>query len=248
MPPLVKAFADWSNANQGIVTVSIFFTTLLLGWLSGIFAALKRRPRFRLGLITGPTFSCTFLTGQKQNGHDVHRSAFALYLHVTNVGSASGSIVEVHVGYHWHLRPFSFDWLRHTVGWFWLRDQTVVVEDFQASIGENLKVFPFLFQRSVLSGLSSDTFLQIGQSTNGVVYFEQSDSWGGCFPKVVDGSVRVKVRLIDAFGRSHCRKFLIPSVTMDEALKFNPSFGQTIAHIRGEIPAAPPELDEPPSV
>lgn len=236
LPPYVAASFDWLNANQGVVGVAIFVTTLVLGWITGIFDALRRKPRFRMQLIDGPTFCCTFIIGRQENGFDIHRSAFALYLHVSNVGSASGSINEVHLGYHWHIHPFSRQWLLYRLGWFWLRRQATIITDFQVYIGENLKLYPFLFQRSTISGDSAETFLQIGQSTNGVVYFEQSDSWGGCFPSVEDGSVRVKIRLVDAFGQRHSRTFKIPSVTLEEAKKYNPTFGDTLAHLRQEIP------------
>lgn len=235
LSPTSKEIVDWVNTNQGVVGVGIFVTTLFLGWISGIFAALRRKPRFRMSILKGPTFCCSFLTGATQDGKEVHRSAFAIYLHITNIGSSSGSIDEVHVGYHWAIKPFSIQWLRYGIGWFWIKQQTTVVEDFKAAIGENIKVYPFLFQRSILSGMSADTFLQIGQSTNGVVYFEQSDSWGACFPAIEDDSAKVKIRIIDAFGRKHSRKFTIPSVTPDEAQKYNPSFGLTFAHLRGEI-------------
>lgn len=231
-----RMFAEWSNTNQGVVGIGIFALTLLFGWLSGIFGALRRKPRFRIRLIEGPTFCCTYPTGTKHGEFDVHRSAFALYLHISNAGSASSSIDAVHIGYHWQLRPFSLQWLRYRIGWFWLTEQVAAIDDFQANIGENLKVYPFLFQKSFLSGSSAETFLQIGQSTNGVVYFEQADSWGGCFPSVADEVVRLKVRLVDAFGKSHTKSFQIPSVTPEEALKYNPSFGLTLSHLRGEIP------------
>lgn len=233
-----QSLAAWSNANQGLLTIILFLLTLFLGWVSGIFAALRRRPRFRIRLIDGPTFCCTFQTGAKHGNFDVHRSAFALYLHISNAGSASSSIDAVHIGYHWHIMPFSLQWMRYRLGWSWLTDQAVAIQDFQAQIGENVKIYPFLFQRSILSGTSAETFLEVGQSTNGVVYFEQTDSWGGCFPSAKNGMVKVKVRVIDAFGGRHTKSFHIASLSPDEARKFNPSFGRTLAHLRGEV--APP--------
>lgn len=237
----VQQTADWSNRNQGIVSILIFAATLLFGWVTGIFGALRRRPKFRIRTIDGPTFCSTFLTGAKQGTSDVHRSAIAIYLHVTNIGSASGSIDAIHLGYHWSVQPFSRIWLRYGVGWFWLKNQTAVIEDFQAIIGENRKIYPLLFQRSTLSGTSSETFLQAGQSTNGVVYFEQSDSLGGCFPAIRNNRVKVVVKIIDGFGKNYTRTFLIPSVSLDQARTYNPSFGATFSHLRGEIKRADDE-------
>ncbi len=232
---IAKPVFDWANLNQGVVSILIFITTLALGWTTGIFAALRRKPSFRIRKIDGPTFCSTFLTGVKRDDMDIHRSAFAIYLHVTNVGSAPGSIDAVHLGYHWHVRPLTLSWLRYGLGWFWVRNQTSSMNDFQVSIGENLKLFPFLFQKGYQSG-TSETFLQAGQSTNGVVYFEQSDSWGGCFPSVRNNRVKIRVRIIDGFGQAHSQNLLIPSVTLEQARVFNSSFGSTFAQLRGEVP------------
>jgi hypothetical protein len=234
---LVDAIAvagKWINNNQGIVSLAIFASTLIVGWTTGIFSALRRKPKFRINLLPGPTFSCTFPTGQKHEAVDSHRTCVALYLEIANVGSASSSISKVSLGYHWHLKPFSLTWVRNTLGWFWISDQIVALSDFQANIGDDVKLYPFLFQKSFFSGLSTDAFLEVGRSTNGVVYFEQPDSWGACFPKHQNGLIRIKVRVHDAFGGSHSERFFIPAVPLEYARKYNPSFGKTLAELRGQ--------------
>lgn len=226
--------AKWSNDNQGVVTIAVFLTTLGLGWASGIFSALRRKPKFRIDVIPGPTFCCTYVTGEKYGAYDVHRTGIALYLKIANVGTAPSSIEDISVGYHWHLKPFSVAWLKNTIGWFWLHQQTAALADFQAMIGGNIKVYPFLTQRSILADSKAETYLDVGRSSNGVIYFEQSDSWGGRFPSSRNGTIRLKVRIQDVFGRSHYAKFQIPSVSLDEARKYNPSFGKTLAELRGQ--------------
>lgn len=229
----------WSNDNQGVVSIALFAITMALGWVSGIFSSLRQKPKFRLSLIEGPTFCCTYHVGKTQGEFEVHRTGIALYLVVGNTGSAASSIANVSVGYHWHLQRFSLLWLRYSVGWFWLNNQSVSLTDFQAKIGENIKVFPFLTQANHLAPLKAKTFLQVGQSTNGVVYFE-ADSWGGCFPSVNDGRVRIKVAVEDTFGKRHTAKFTIPSVSMEDARQYNPSFGTTLAELHGEpLPTQP---------
>jgi len=227
-------FADWLNNNQGLLTLSIFLVTIFLGWVSGIFSALRRKPKFALRIIDGPTFTCTFPVGKLKEQFDVHRTCIALYLSVSNVGSSPSSIGQVSVGYHWDIKPFSLLWLKHSVGWFWLKHQAAALEDFQAKIGESIKVYPFLFQSSNLGFNNTDTYLNVGQSANGVVYFEQPDSWGGCFPKEKNEQVKVKVRLLDTFGRSHTKSFNIPAVSLEYARKYNPSFGKTLSELNGE--------------
>lgn len=231
---LIAQTSKWSNDNQGVVSIGIFVVTMGFGWASGIFSTLRRKPKFKVSLIEGPTFCCSFHIGKTRGEHEVHRTGIALYLAVANIGSAASSIVNISIGYHWHVRRFSLAWLRYSVGWFWLHNQAASLTDFQAKIGDNIKVFPFLTQANHLIPLSAETFLQVGQSTNGVVYFEQSDSWGGCFPSARDGFVRVKVAIEDAFGKKHSAKFSIPSVTMEYARTYNPSFGTTLAELHGE--------------
>lgn len=231
---LLSSFCRWSNANQGILSLGIFATTLFLGWISGIFASLRKKPKFKVDLIPGPTFCCTFETGGKYSEYVVHRTAIALYLSISNVGSAASSIHNISVGYHWQITPFSWQWLRYRIGWFWLNEQAAALEEFQSKIGEQTKVYPFLIQVSATSHQSSETYLQIGKSTNGVVYFEQEDSWGGCFPVVEKSTIAVKVIIKDVFNYRHATRFHIPSVTLEQARKFNPSFGKTLAEYRGE--------------
>jgi hypothetical protein len=226
--------SKWSNDNQGVVSIGIFVVTMGFGWISGIFSALRRKPKFKLRLIDGPTFCCSYPIGKTNGEHEVHRTGIAIYLAVTNTGSAASSIVNIAIGYHWHIRPFSLAWLRFSVGWFWLNDETAALADFQAKIGDNIKVFPFLTQTNHLAPVDAETYLQPGQSTNGVVYFEQSDSWGCCLPSPRKGFVHIKVAIDDAFGKKHSAKFNIPSVPMEYARKYNPSFGKTLAELHGE--------------
>jgi hypothetical protein len=221
--------SKWSNDNQGVVSIAIFVVTVVFGWASGIFSALRRRPKFKLALIQGPTFCCTYLIDKRHGDFDVHRTGVALYLLISNVGSAASSIEKISVGYHWHLKPFSVKWIKYRLGWFWLTEQTIALADFQATIGGKTKVYPFLGQINSLSPARPTTYLEAGRSTNGVVYFEQTDSWGGFFPTVRNGKTRICVRVKDVFGKKHTARFTVPSVSLDEARKYNPAFGTTHA-------------------
>ncbi|MEO8060760.1 MAG: hypothetical protein ABI671_20820 [Burkholderiales bacterium] len=234
---LIETYAvasKWSNDNQGVVSIAVFAVTIAFGWASGIFSALRRRPKFKLSLIDGPTFCCTYPLDKLHQTFEVHRTGVALYLVVANIGSAASSIENIAVGYHWHLRPFSINWLKYTIGWFWITCQSAALADFQTNIGDNIKVYRFLTQINHLSSAKAVTYLEVGRSTNGVVYFEQSDSWGGCFPRGHNGMVSIRVRVRDVFGKKHTAKFKVPSVSIEEARKYNPAFGKTLAELRGE--------------
>jgi hypothetical protein len=190
---------------------------------------------FKLRLIPGPTFACTFETGAERGGFRVHRTAIALYLSISNAGSSASSIRSISVGYHWRLLPYSMQWLRYRIGWFWLHHETVALEQFQCKIGDSIKIYPFLTQADLIFSKSSETYLEVGRSTNGVVYFEQEDSWGGCFPKAErDSKVKIKISVKDVFGHRHESIFRIPFLSLDEAREFNPSFGKTLAELRRE--------------
>jgi hypothetical protein len=83
----------WSNDNQRVVNIGIFVVTLVFCWISGIFSALRRKPKFKLGLIDGPTFFCTYPIEKPSGMHEAHRTGIAHYLAMTNTGSAASSIV-----------------------------------------------------------------------------------------------------------------------------------------------------------
>jgi hypothetical protein len=222
---IVASAAKWSNENQGLIAIGIFLVTIVLGWLSGIFSALRRKPKFKLTIIPGPTFCCTFRTGRKYQGYDVHRTGFALYLNISNIGSASSSIENIALGYHRHGERLAG--LLYMLRWYWLHEQATALADFQGNIGDQVKIYPFLIQQSYLAKSTVDTFLDVGRSRNGIVYFEQENSYGTLFPAVKSGSVRLKVGVQDVFGRWHYAKFTIPSFSLEEAQKFNPAFGKS---------------------
>lgn len=171
------------NENQGVLTVFLFILSLVIGWLSGIFDALRRRPKLLLSLLDGPTFCCTFLTGKKYGDFDGHRTGIALYLHVKNLGSAATDLESIEIGYHCSLRPISLLWLRYGLGRFWIRHQSVALEDFQVSIGRSIKVYPFLTQHNNLATNYRKHIFVLG-SRRAVLYTLNSGKVGVDFSRV----------------------------------------------------------------
>jgi len=188
----LTVLANWLNQNQGVVSLVLFIAAGLFGWLSGIFNSLRRKPKFKINFLYGPTFSCKYSQGGEHQGPDSFQIGNAPYLKITNIGSAPSSIDAVQVGYHWDLIPFTQNWRKYTLGWFWLDRFNVALEDFQVRIGGHVKVYPFLFQQGQLTNHIPKNYLQPGQSTIGMVYFEQEESWGGCQPRVTDQGVKIK--------------------------------------------------------
>lgn len=227
----LASLAKWLNENQGVLTALLFVATGFLGWVSGIFASLLKKPRLALVFLEGPTFYSTFITGKEHKGHEAHRSAFCLYLKITNIGAVPTNIDRIRLAYHWNVNPLSKSGLKYWFGWFWLEEETVALDDFQAAIGGKIKVFPFLKQRSSLGQSAPKTYLQVGEATNGVVYFEQPESWGGSFPYSRKGKASIKVCLLDSFGNEYCFNAKLEYKTLEQAKRYNPSFGTTFSEL-----------------
>lgn len=219
----MQVVIDWTNQNSGFLTLILFVITLVLGWISGIFRALIHKPKFKIGIIQGPTFLSSFSAGKEFNGSETHRTAAAIYLSVTNVGTAPAQIVSVRLGYH----NYSF---KYTFLWFWL-NSIPAIGDFGHTIGENLRVFPFLFQKNYLAVPPVSTYLQSGQETTGVVYFEQPESWGSFKPRVKNGKAKIKILVKDSLGIRYAKTFTIDVVDLNYAKKFNSNFGNTLSLI-----------------
>jgi hypothetical protein len=221
----------WCNDNSGFVSVLLFLLTLLLAWISGLFRLLRNKPRFVLSILPGPNFACTYTTGAKYGEYDVTRTFFALYLNVANTGSAPGSIEHVTLGYKWSINRLNRLFLKYVIGWCWLHTM-ISLSDFRHVLKSGgAKFYPFLIQQSTVLPSGEDLYLPVGKSRHGVIYFEQRDSWGGCQPLVIKGQTLVKLRVVDAFGRKHTRRFRLLNVTLTEARKYNADIGKTYDEI-----------------
>jgi hypothetical protein len=247
MPLLLTELADAArllNENQGVVSVALFACGLFLGWVTGIFEALRRKPKLKLGLIPGPTLCTTFFTGEKRDGRTVHRTAISIYLRIANIGTAATSIQNVALGYHWNIRSYNPKWLRYRISWSWIDHPHTTLDDFQAQVGgERIKIYPSLFQGSATTGKVVDTYLEPGRIISGVVYFEIGESWGGHFPAQRAGQTHLRVAVTDGFGIKHKKNFWVPVVTLDKAKTYNPSFGQSLSSLPGKLVDVNP--DEP---
>jgi|SRR5438445_50661 len=220
-------FIKWCNDNGGFVSVILFAATLAGAWAGGLFRLLRHRPRFVLSILIGPNFACTYPTGGKFNEYDVTRTGFALYLNVTNRGSAPATIEGARLGYKWAINKLNWYFVRYVLGWCWLRPMISMMDFHYVLKSGGAKFYPFLMQRSTIMPSDGDLYLPVGKSAHGMIYFEQRDAWGGCQPLVIRGRTLVKVRVIDSFGDTHTKRFWLPVVTLEEARKYNPAFGTT---------------------
>lgn len=220
------------NENQGVLTVALFILSILLGWISGLFKALRRKPDLKICVRPGPSFACVFGTGRKHDGYDTHSTGIALYLKISNVGISPTTITQVKVGYRRFPRNI-IEILRLRAKWFFINEQSVAMSEFQVSIGEQKKIYPFLHQKSAVYGEPAVTYLEPGRTTYGVVYFEQQESWGGFYPRSRNFRTKVKIVILDSFGKRYRHFTKIDRVTLAKARQFNPKFGTTLAQLHG---------------
>jgi hypothetical protein len=100
----LKEFIDWLNSNQGLLSFGLFLLSLIIGWVTGIFRAIIKKPNFKIRVIPKMTYGSVFLIGEKytpprQGTYDLHKTAFVIYMEVTNVGSAPSELGKVRIGY-----------------------------------------------------------------------------------------------------------------------------------------------------
>ena len=234
---MYKQIVDLLNDNPGVVSVSIFISTIVLAWFSGLFRVIRQKPKLKIQFLEGPTFVCVFGTKGEFQGYKTHGIGIALYLRISNVGVSPTAIAGIKVGYHWNAHLNLWSWIRYRLGWFYLDDQIVALADFQASIGENTKIYPFLTQKGFASGSSAETYLEPGNFANGVVYFEQRESWGRCYPISHNRKTKIRIVISDTFKRTYQFTTEVTRVSLEEARKFNPKFGMTMRELD--------ELEEP---
>ncbi|MGZ2369510.1 hypothetical protein ACXR6G_06965 [Ancylomarina sp. YFZ004] len=105
----IKAIIDWTNENAGFVSILLFSTSILLAWGTGLFKLLKNKPKLRIEVISHSSFGSIFDLKRSHEGYPVNKTAFAIYLRVTNVGRAASSIGKIRLGYiksDFSIRPF----------------------------------------------------------------------------------------------------------------------------------------------
>lgn len=224
MKELLTNIIDWTNKNSGFLGLLLFILTLLISWISGLFKYIKKRPKFKIRIIENATFGCIIDLNKIHNDLPVNKTAFAIYLEVTNIGNAPSSIGKINLGYLLSdMRP---KW-RTSRNWI---VETFSKSDFRVEFKDSdiVKGFPFLKQANELHG-KVDTYLEVGKSANGIVYFEQSEAYGSWMPRLNKDlkTTDLVIKIEDAFGKSHKKKFAIELVDPNYSLKFSPYFGQT---------------------
>jgi len=220
---------EWMNKNSGFLSFLLFIAAIIIGWISGLFKSLVKKPKFKVRVVDKMTFYTIYPTGkQYKPPHldetlDLYKIAFAIYMEVSNIGSAPSTLGKVRVGY------FPNNVKRHRFpkrNWI---PQTSCLGDFSIPTKDGkCMVLNHLFQRTALMPLNTDSYLEVGKSIIGVGYFEQADSWGNFHPREEpDGLYDLKIEISDMWGKRHFHKTRIKKISLEDALRYNPKFGQT---------------------
>ena len=215
---------NWTNDNSGFLSLVLFFLTFILGWLSGFFKSIIIKPKFRIEGLEQCTFCTIIDLNETFEDLPVHKTAFVVYLKVSNIGNISSSINKIVLGYYKSDFKSKFFSRRR-----WVKE-TISKEDFKIELpdSEKLKVYPFLTQKNQLLSKDVDTFLEIGKQVTGVSYFEEYEAYGNMMPRLeVNNFVDIKIKIYDVYGNVFSKKMKIKYIEPTEALRYNSYFGQT---------------------
>lgn len=61
--------AKWSNDNSGFLSIILFLATIGIGWVSGIFALIRNKPKFKIDIINQCTFYSTLIQEETYKGY-----------------------------------------------------------------------------------------------------------------------------------------------------------------------------------
>jgi len=211
--------------QNGLHAFSIYFTLAVIVLLFASLFVHKAEsqkeiaePELKIEVIPTPSFCSSFDSELQNDSVNIHRTAIILYLKITNIGGAPAEIGQIHVGY----QSMENDW-------YWLRDETILLDDFTMPIGEKIKIFPFLKQKNHMTNNETDTFLNPGQSRSGIVYFEQKASGGSLYPKIDENyKVNIKIQVHDSKDHQWTINEKITKVMVNAAREHCPNFGKTL--------------------
>ncbi|MGI2883500.1 hypothetical protein ACRTDO_22320 [Vibrio furnissii] len=215
-------FQSWTNENSGFLSFIIFLLTLLVSfvvWLIKRKVSKSKNKALKVEVDENVSICSSFDTGNIQNNFRLHRTVLMLYVKITNIGDVPICMGNIQVGY-------KSQSLEDPEEWYWLKDETTMLEDYKAEFGESIKVYPFLKQKNMLMENQVNLLIHPGEYRNGIVYFEQTESDGNKIP-YMDSDYRVGVNLVvkDTLGHAWNTEARIYKVLIEAIRKLNPTFG-----------------------
>jgi len=222
---------DWTNNNAGFLALLLFIITIISTSVFGFCRFLRKKPVFKIRVIDKMTFYTIYSLGVKykpphlNEEFDMYKICFALYLEVKNLGLTPSSMGKISIGYYpYKIKRELFPKRNWIIQTNCLGDFCIPSKD-----GSSILI-NHLHQRSTLfPDKENDSYLKIGESIIGVGYFEQGGAWGNANPREEkDGLYDIEIKIEDMLGKTHIQKTKIKKLSLDDALIFNPKFGQTM--------------------
>lgn len=219
----LSTIQEWTNNNSGYLSLLIFLAGLVVSvW----FAKKNKRTKesnvdLSIEIIDHASMCTSFDTGNSQGSSKLHRTALILYLKIINKNENPIRIGDIRVGYRSqsHENPES---------WYWLNNETTMVEEYKSPMGDKVKIYPYLKQASVNSSIPVNMTIEPYDSKNGTVYFEQDESGGYLIPYMDDDfRVNVIVEVNDNIGNKWTLEGRIRKVKIEAIRELNPCFGLT---------------------
>jgi|SRR5690554_476850 len=137
--PIVEEIIDWTNINSGFLGLLLFILTLVISWVSELFKFIRKRPKFKIGIIEKATFGSIIDLDKTHHDLPVYKIVFAIYIEVINVGNVFSFIGKINLGYL--LSDMKSKW-RTSRNWI---IETISKSDFKIRFENSDKVKGFLF-------------------------------------------------------------------------------------------------------
>jgi len=228
MDNIFKNIIDWTNLNSGFLSLIIFLVTIFVGWVSGAFNALFKKPKLKIRFIGKMSFYSFYYTGDKHfhkelnETFDYHKTGFVVYMSIANIGNANTTIDKIFLGYYTNGPKKYF--FKDKIVWL---PQWHSIEPFRIRLKDDslLQVASLRMKDSAFDKDDKDK-IEVGSSLVGAAYFEQPEAWGNLNPKQLeDNFTKVIIKIRDIYGYEYKFKTKLKSFTIEKARKFNPHFG-----------------------
>ena len=216
---MINEIVVWTNKNAGFLSFLIFAASVIL---IPLVVTYWKKPNLEVELISNGTLCSSYSVDVTEDLESIHRTAFVVYLKITNIGNGPCHISKVTLGYKSDLSddPHEYRWLEH---------ETPMLSDHFIPHGKQIRILPFLKQRNATMQNDTDTFLLPGAYTVGVVYFEQERSLGRDHPYINEGCpdcfVSAVIRVHDTKNRYWESEHQIHKVRIEAVREIYPSFG-----------------------
>ena len=226
----------WTNENSGFLSLVLFLATLVYGWWSGLWNSLNKKAKLKIRFIDKVSFYSFFHIGEKwldkksNVEYDLHKTGFAVYMSIANVGNKPTTIDKIYLGYEKN-KPKS-NWFKKDINWLaqWHPAEEFKMENADGTFiaVNNLRI------KYNSTDNKNDDFLDVGTSTVGVAYFEQETAWGNYSPKQLeDESIEIIIKIRDIYHKEYKFRTSLKKLPIEKARKYNQHFGNIENLING---------------